>query len=440
VRRTQAQGREQAGCSPTRISAVLLLGCALGVSTTSAGADNWPHWRGPSATGASREKGLPVRWSESENVAWKLAMPARSGSTPIIWERHLFLSVGDGDELWLWAVDRDGGQVLWKKRLGAENVMTRKQNMSSPSPVTDGETVWVLTGTGVVKAFDFAGNERWARNLVTDHGKFGLNWGYASSPLLLDDLLVVQVLHGMKTDDPSYVIALDGVTGATRWRVERPTDAKAESPDAYTTPARLDTATGPQIVVSGGNYVTGHDPKTGRELWRGGGLNPSDAPMYRVVASPVVAGDLVYVASRVTPFLVYRGGGSGDVTASHLAWSIERGPDVPTPATDGELLFVLRDQGTLSAYQAKSGKPAWVDQRVASGTYSASPVVADGKVYVTNEEGVTTVVRGGPEFEVLAENRLDGYTLSSIAVSGGRLFLRTETSLYCIQDRARPSG
>jgi outer membrane protein assembly factor BamB len=395
-------------------------------------ADNWPHWRGPAATGASEETGLPVRWSETENVAWKLAMPARSGSTPIVWERHVFLSVGDGDELWLWAVDRDAGTVLWKKKLGAENVVTRKQNMSSPSPVTDGRRVWVLTGTGVVKAFDFAGNEQWTRDLVADHGKFGLNWGYASSPLLIDDLLVVQVLHGMKTDDPSYLIALDGPTGATRWRVERPTDAKMESPDAYTTPARLDTEAGTQIVVSGGNYVTGHDPKTGKELWRGGGLNPSDAPMYRVVASPVVAGNLIFVSSRVTPFLVYRAGGSGDVTESHVAWSLERGPDVPTPATDGEHLYVLRDQGTFSCYEAKTGRPVWVDQRVGTGTYSASPVIADGKVYLTNEEGVTTVVRAGPKFEVLAENRLDGYTLSSIAVSGGRLFLRTETFLYSL--------
>jgi outer membrane protein assembly factor BamB len=423
---------ESRGMTTSRGRDLLLIVLLLVAAPAASPADNWPSWRGPTATGSSGERGLPVRWSETENVAWKLAMPARSGSTPIVWDRHVFLSVGDGDDLWLWAVDRDQGAVLWKKPVGGENVMTRKQNMSSPSPVTDGERVWVLTGTGVVKAFDFAGAELWTRDLQADHGKFGLNWGYASSPLLLDDLLVVQVLHGMKTDEPSYVVGLDAKTGATRWRVERPTDAKAESPDAYTTPARLDTPSGVQIVVSGGNYVTGHDPATGKELWRGGGLNPSDAPMYRVVASPVVSGDLIYVASRVTPFLVYRAGGSGDVTGSHVAWSIERGPDVPTPATDGEYLYVLRDQGTMSCYRAQTGEPVWVDQRVAAGTYSASPVIADGKVYVTNEEGVTTVVRGGPKFEVLAENKLDGYTLSSIAVSAGRLFLRTETFLYSL--------
>jgi outer membrane protein assembly factor BamB len=417
-----------------RMTAVTVAAAIAAVGSI-AHADNWPHWRGPEATGASAEKGLPVKWSDTENVVWKLAMPARSGATPIIWDRHIFLNVGDGSDLWLWAVDRDAGTVLWKKKVGSDNVTTRKQNMSSPSPVTDGKRVWVLTGTGVVKAFDFAGNELWVRDVVADHGKFGLNWGYASSPLLIGDLLVVQVLHGMKTDDPSYVLGLEAATGAERWRVERPTDAKAESPDSYTTPAILETPSGQQIVISGGNYVTGHDPKTGKELWRGGGLNPSDAPMYRVVASPVILGDLIYVPSRVTPFLVYRAGGSGDITKTNLAWSIERGPDVPTPATDGEYLYVLRDQGTMSCYQAKTGEPVWVDQRVATGTYSASPVVADGKVYVTNEEGVTTVVKAGPKFEVLAENKLDGYTLSSIAIAGGRIYVRTESYLYSLAQK-----
>jgi outer membrane protein assembly factor BamB len=412
-----------------RVAAALVL---LPLCATASGADNWPHWRGPQATGVSSEKGLPTTWSESENVFWKIELPAVSGSTPIVWERHVFLNVGQGEEIELWALDRDSGDLLWRRPLGDRNKVTRKQNMSSPSPVTDGERVWVLTGTGVVKAFDFDGLELWARDVEQDYGRFGLNWGYASSPLLHEGSIIVQVLHGMKTDDPSYVLALDAATGETKWRVERPTDAEMESPDAYTTPAVVETSSGPQIVVSGGNYVTGHDPATGTELWRGGGLNPRASPMYRVVASPLVLGDLVLVPSRVTPLLVYRAGGRGDVTESHLAWSLDNGPDVPTPASDGDLLFVLRDRGSLSCYDAKTGEPIWTDQRVAVGTYSASPVLADGKVYVTNEEGVTTVVAAAREFEILAENRLDGYTLSSIAVSDGKLFARNDKYLYCL--------
>ena len=186
---------------------------ALASVAAVASADNWPQWRGPDLNGASRETGLPVKWSTTENVAWKLPMPAWSGSTPIIWKDRIFLNVAEGDNLELWAVDRKEGTVLWKRPLGGGNVKLRKQNMSSPSPATDGQSVWVMTGTGIFKAFDFAGKELWARDIQKDYGSFGLNWGYASSPLLYDGALYVQVLHGMKTDDPSYVMRVDPKTG-----------------------------------------------------------------------------------------------------------------------------------------------------------------------------------------------------------------------------------
>jgi len=380
----------------------------------------------------STETGLPVHWSTEENVVWKVAMPDRSGSTPIIWGERIFLNVGSGENLSLWALDRGTGEVLWQRALGGGNRMARKQNMSSPSPVTDGDRVWVLTGTGVLKSFDFEGEELWSRQIEEDYGTFGLNWGYASSPLLHEGALIVQVLHGMRTDDPSYVMAIRAADGETLWRVERPTDAVMESPDSYTTPAVVDTEEGPQIVISGADYVTGHDPKTGEELWRGGGLNPQKRRNYRVVASPIVWGDMIYVPTRVAPFLAFRSGGRGDVSSSHLVFSIDRGPDVPTPATDGRFLYVVTDRGLLSSYDAKTGELVWGDQRLATGTYSASPVLAEGKIYATNEAGVTTVVRVDPEFEILAENDLEGYTLSSIAVSGGRLFMRNDKFLYCI--------
>ena len=183
----------------------------------------------------------PLACSEFEttNVAWRLPLPAYSGSTPIIWGDMIFLNVATGANtgmLELWAVDRRKQSVAWKRPLADTNHMERKQNMSSPSPVTDGRHVWVMTGVGVLKAFDFAGKEIWARNIQNDYGKFGLNWGYASSPLLHGGALYVQVLHGMKTDDPSYVLKIDPMTGKTLWRVERHTDAVFESPDSYTTP------------------------------------------------------------------------------------------------------------------------------------------------------------------------------------------------------------
>ncbi len=397
-----------------------------------ASAQNWPQWRGPDADGTSSQTGLPVEWSESRNIVWKLSLPAVSGATPISWGDVVFLNVGAGRDLSLWAIDKGDGRPLWVRPLGGGNRVTRKQNMSSPSPVTDGSSVWVLTGTGVVKAFDFEGRLLWTRAIEDDFGRFGLNWGYASSPLLHDGRLVVQVLHGMKTDDPSYVMALDAGSGETLWRVERPTDAKMESPDSYTTPALLETEEGAQIVISGANYVTGHDAATGEELWRGGGLNPRDRPNYRVIASPVVKGDLIYVPTRVKPLIAFRSGGRGDITDSHKLFELAKGPDVPTPVTDGKVLYVVTDRGLLSKYDALTGELVWGDKRLATGTYSASPVLADGKIYVTNEAGVTTVVRVDPDFEVLAENSLEGYTLSSFAISEGRLFLRNDKALYCI--------
>src|SRR5215216_7744675 len=171
-------------------------------------AQNWPQWRGPSLNGFSNEKNLPVKWTTEENVVWKVAMPGWSGSTPIIWRDRIFLNVADGDNLSLWCVDKTKGEVLWKKPLGSGNVKMRKQNMSSPSPVTDGRSVYVMTGTGILKGFDFNGKELWTRDIQKEYGQFGLQWGYGSSPMLFGDSLYVQVLHGMKTDDPSYILRI----------------------------------------------------------------------------------------------------------------------------------------------------------------------------------------------------------------------------------------
>ena len=226
-------------------------GVLSGLAFVTLSAENWPAWRGPGMNGISSETGLPVKWSTTENIAWKLPMPGRSGSTPIIWNETIFLNIGTADgsgELELWALNRNDGKLMWKGPIAGGNHIERKQNMSSPSPVTDGQTVWVMTGVGVLKAFDFKGKELWARDIQTDYGKFGLNWGYASSPLLHGGDLYVQVLHGMKTDDPSYLLRINGKTGKTVWRQERPTNARNESPDSYTTPALLQYGKNTEIV------------------------------------------------------------------------------------------------------------------------------------------------------------------------------------------------
>ena len=407
----------------------------VSVFALSAFAENWPQWRGPFLNGTSTEKNLPVRWSKTENIAWKLAMPSRTGATPIIWDDRVFLNVADGNDLYLWCIDKQKGTIIWKKSIAPGNYKINKQNMSSPSPVTDGKNVWAMTGVGVLKAFDFSGNELWTRDIQKDYGRFGLNWGYASSPLLYQDSLYVQVLHGMKTHDPSYLLRIDKKTGKTIWRVERPTDAIRESPDSYTTPALLRYPDHVELVITGGDCVTGHDPATGKELWRGTGFNVDKDPNYRIIASPVVFDGIIYAPTRVRPLIAFKGGGHGDITKSHRLWSTDNGPDVPTPVTDGKYFYIVNDRGILWCLDAKTGQQIWGGQRIKPAIYSSSPLLADGKLYIINEEGLATVVKAGPQFEVLAENDLGEYTLSTPVASDGHLFIRTEKALYSIGKR-----
>jgi outer membrane protein assembly factor BamB len=252
--------------------------------------------------------------------------------------------------------------------------------------------------------------------------------------------LYVQVLHGMKTDDPSYLLKIDAATGKTIWRHERPTPALSESPDSYTTPLWVDTPSRPELVITGGDVISGHNPATGEEYWRADVLNPQRARNYRIVASPTLVGDLIIAPTRNNPMVAIRPGGSGDVASSHVAWSFAQGPDVPTPVSDGKLLYIVRDGGVAFALDVKTGAVVYGPERLPNGTYSASPILADGKIYVTTEEeGITTVYRAGPKFEILSSNRLaddcSPYCLSTVAISDGQLFIRTASYLWAIGDR-----
>jgi outer membrane protein assembly factor BamB len=412
------------------LRAAAIAACA----TTPLTAENWPQWRGPLLNGLSREANLPLRWSKTEGIAWSLPLPALSGSTPIIWADRIFLNVADGPGIFLWCVDRARGTVLWTRPIDDGNKQIRKQNMSSPSPVTDGSHVWVMSGTGMLKAFDFDGNERWMRDIERDYGFFGQLYGYGSSPLLFEDSLYVQVLHGSHTAESSYLLRIDKASGKTVWRAERRTEARQESPDAYTTPALLRDDSRAEIVVSGADVVTGHDPASGKELWRAEGLNPTGDGIYRIIASPVVHDGIIYAPSRERPLLALEARGR-DGTRARVLWQFTSGPDVPTPVTDGTYLYVINDRGIMWCLDAKTGEPLYERQRLRPSTYTGSPVLADGRIYVTNEDGLTSVVAAGPKFSVLAENDLGEYTLSSPAVSEGQIFIRTDKSLYAIGRR-----
>jgi outer membrane protein assembly factor BamB len=430
-----------------RLSGFCLLSLLLALSLWATAAE-WPQWRGPELNGTSPEKNLPLKWSDQENIAWKIPVTGRSGATPIVWGDYVFLMSADSDfigNLEVWCIDRNKGEILWKRPLGGGNRRVNKANMISNSPVTDGKTVWVLTGTGILKAFDFKGTELWNRDIQQDYGRFGQNWGYASSPLLYDDSLYVQVLQGMRTQDPSYILRIENRTGKTLWRVERPSPAKGESPDAYTTPQIYKDAGHTELIITGGDVITGHDLATGKELWRRTGFNPTGRLDNRVIASALVYQGIVYAPTRVKPLLAFQLSDRPDGESPKEIFAFDHGPDVPTPVCDGKLLYSVNDQGIIWALDAKTGADVYGGQRLKSATYSASPVLADGRLYITSEDGLTSVVKAGPQFELLAENQLNGYTLSSPAVSEGQIFIRTDKFLYAIGKRAvtadsKPSG
>lgn len=428
------------------------------LSSAPASATNWPAWRGPSGNGVAPDSNPPVEWSAAKgtNIAWKTLLPAWSGSTPAVWGKRVYVTSPSmsqdeldaevepqgrgrrdpgGDTLLLIALDAADGSEIWRRELARGNELHRKGNNASPSPVTDGKHVWAVTGVGTVSAFTTDGEPVWTADLQKTYGAFGHQWGYASSPLLHDGRLIVEVLHGMHTDAPSYVVAFDAASGEVLWKQDRPTDARRESPDAYTTPAVVTYEGRTSIVITGGDVVTAHDPRTGHEVWRADGLNPNDEGNYRIVASPVVAGGLIFAPTRKRPLLALRPGGTGDVTTSHLVWKRDEGaePDVPTPVSDGAYLYLVDDKGLATCLEAATGEVVWGPERTAPGTVSASPVLAGGRLYILNENAVTTVLNAGPEFGVLATNELDGtYTLASPAVAGDRLYIRTATHLYCI--------
>ena len=440
-----------------------LIVAVLGGSGLIQAEENWPHWRGPHHNGISDAINLPMNWSLTENIVWKTELPSWSAATPIIWGDRIFITSPSkaepaenpeqieqtqggnrrqrssrdpgGSNLFLFCISKPDGKVLWQRELDNNNQVYNKHNDATPSPVTDGQHVWVVTGTGKITCFDMDGRPIWKKDLQEDYGPFGHNFGYGSSPLLHEGSLIVEVLHGMRTDDPSYIVSYEATTGDVRWHQERPTDAERESPDAYTTPVVLQHNGQTQIVISGGDYVTGHDFNTGEEIWRAGGTNPLKRSNYRVIPTPVIVDGMIYVPTRKKPVLALKFGGAGDITESHLVWKYEgaAGPDVPSPISDGHNFYMVDDRGLVTCLDAKTGELIWGPEATSEAIVSASPILADGKLYIINEEGVTSIVSVGKEFKILATNELDGtYTLASPAVSGSQLFIRTSTHLYCI--------
>ena len=398
-------------------------------------AENWPHWRGLRHDGTSLEVGLPVQWSKTENILWRLELPGPAGATPVVWENRIFLTSAEGENLVLLCISTDGS-VLWKRTLGSGNrvVLGDEGNSASPSPSTDGKHVWAFVSTGDLACYDFDGNEVWKTNLEERYGRFDLYFVMASTPLLDGDRLYLQLIHS----NAWLVLALDKATGNEIWKHERQSDAYEECEHSYASPFLYRDGEHEFLLTHGADYVTAHNLTDGSEIWRCGGLNPKDSynTSLRFVASPVATPGLIVVPSAKNgPVLGLSPDAKGDITDSETShiWTRQRGtPDVPSPLIHDGLVYLCRENGDLICMDAKTGEEIY-KERTHRHRHRASPVYGDGKIYLTARDGVVTVVKAGREFEILASNDMEEDISASPVISNKTLYLRSYDALYAIK-------
>lgn len=406
---------------------------ALGIAivTVSAAAEDWPQFRGPTGQGISAEKNLPTEWSTTKNVAWKVTVPGKGWSSPIVYKGRVYLTAAvkpdtaEGKErsLRTLCLDAKTGKTIWNVEVfhqtdAATERIHGKNSFASPTPLTDGKHLFVHFGPQGTACLTLDGKTVWKNKI-----KYSPRHGAGNSPILVDGKLFFSC-DGLS--EP-FVVALDAGNGKIAWKRERPEqdDVKTFS---FATALAIDAGGRQQIVSPATGQVIAYEPKTGRQLWKLKYVG------YSVIPRPVYSHGLVYMSTSYqrTRVLAISPTGSGDVTGSHLKWSISRGaPKTPSALVVGDELYFLSDNGTASCVDAKSGTVHW--QKRIGGTYSASPVYADGKIYFQSERGKTIVIKPGRKYREIATNDLGERSLASFAVADGALFIRTQTKLYRIQ-------
>ena len=401
--------------------------------------ENWPNWRGPSGDGISLEKGIPVKWSPTENIAWRVAIPGKGHSSPVVWGNKVFLTtcLPEKEQRLLLCLDQRTGKKLWQKVVLNSPLETIHplNSRASGTPATDGQHVFVTfmkaddrkipapnvgtqrlitPGKIIVAAYDLDGEQKWKINV----GDFISAHGFNTCPVLFEDLVIINGDH----DGDAYLVALERKTGRERWRIERENKTRS-----YATPIIREIGGRTQMILSGSLCVTSYDPHNGKRHWI------VDGPTEQFVASMVYNGEYVFVTAGYPErhILAIRPDGSGNVTGTHVAWRTNRGAAyVPSPIFAGPYLLVVADSGIASCFNAKTGKRHWMERL--PGGHSPSTVSADGLVYFTSDRGVTTIVRPGKMFNVIARNELGEQISASPAISQGQIFLRTHQHLYCI--------
>ena len=386
-----------------------------------AGAADWPEFRGPTGQGQATETGLPLRWSESLNVVWKVPVPGLGWSSPVIRGERIWMTTAtdEGRSLRAVSFDKTSGQRLLDVEVFRQDKpgkAHRKNSHATPTPILEGDRVYLHFGTQGTAALSASTGEVIWRNQEL---RFAPGHGQGGSPALSGNLLVINC----DGTDRQFVVALDKNTGAVRWRTDR-----RENRMAFTTPLVIRAGGRDQAVSIGADATVSYDVETGEELWFIRYEGFSNVPR------PVYGHGLVYVTSGFYKPILFavRPNGRGDVTQSHVVWSSSRGiPLTSSPLLAGDEIYVVSDQGIASCFDAKTGKNHW--RARLKGKYAASPLLADGRIYFQNEEGLTTVVEPGLSFKKLAENQVDGRTFATIAPTDGALFLRTDSHLYRIE-------
>ena len=391
------------------------------VRPTGEGARYWSRWRGPSGQGIVDGTGYPDTWSDTANVLWKVEVPGTGHSSPIVWGDRIFLTTSrdQGQQVSLLSFRRSDGALLWETDApaGRQERHHGKNTPASATPTTDGERIYVSFGSRGMVAVDFDGTLVWHRDL----GRIDNYHGPAGSPLLYKDTVIIY----QDQNEGAFIVALDARTGETRWRADRSASV------GWGSPVAINVGDHDELIVSSQRRVQSYEPTTGEELWR------CEGNLFEVIPTPVVGHGLLFCTSgRAGPTLAIRPGGQGDVTDTHVAWKTTRGsPFVPSPVVYGDYLYTLNDMSSIiTCLNAKTGEPVWQERlgRPRREGISASPVVVDDKLFVTNDDGQTFVMKTGPEFELLHTNDIGERTLASPALVDDIWYIRTVNHLFAI--------
>jgi outer membrane protein assembly factor BamB len=415
----------------TRILLSVAILCGLGVESLRA--ENWPNWRGPQQNGTASEGDYPLQWGAEENVAWRMELTGRGASTPIVWQDRIILTVPIDGKNGVICLDRTG-QKLWQATVG-EKVpgKHRKGTGTNPSPVTDGETIFVYFKSGDFAALDFSGMVLWQQNLQEKYAEDTLWWDLGTSPVLTSRHVIVACMQ----TGPSYVAAFDKKTGEEAWKVDRNLGAPEEAAQSYSTPVVVTHEGQEQIIVLGADHVTCHDAADGREIWRVGGFNPDGERFFRSIASPVVTNDIVIAPyARGNTLTAIRMGGEGDVTESHVLWRKSGlSADVPTPVARDGKVYVCTDRGTVGCLDAETGEELWtVAMERNRNNYSASPILVGDRLYLIREDGTAFVIDVN-EQKVVSTNTLkeDSFVVATPVFVGNEILIRTFEELFSIR-------